>query len=80
MMISALIYLVIYIVVIGLVVGLLLWLIDNVPLMEPFNRIARVAIIVLAVLIVILLLLNFIGVLSPPPRLGVLMSKIIGNG
>jgi hypothetical protein len=79
-MISALIYLVIYIVVLSLVVWLLLYLIDAIPLVEPFHRVARVAIIVIAVLIVIVLLLNFIGVLAPPPRLGVLMSKIIGNG
>jgi hypothetical protein len=59
-MLAGLIHLVIYIVIVGLVVWLLLWLIDTVPLPDPFNRIARVVIIVVGVLIVILALLNFI--------------------
>jgi heme A synthase len=59
-MIGALIHLVIYIIIIGLIVWLLLWLIDTIPLPEPFNRVARVCIIVIAVLVVILALLNFI--------------------
>lgn len=61
-MITALIHLVIYIVVIGIIVWLLLYLISAIPLPEPFNRVARICIIVLSVLIVILLLLQFIGV------------------
>ena len=60
-MISALIHLVIYIIVIGLIAWLLLYLIDAVPLPEPFNRVARVCIIVVCVLIVILLLLQLVG-------------------
>ncbi|WLB24949.1 hypothetical protein QIH85_24010 [Bradyrhizobium japonicum] len=66
-MINALIYLVIYIAVIGLIIGLLLWLIDQVPIPEPFHRVARIAIIVVGALIVILLLLSLIG--DGPPRL-----------
>lgn len=61
-MITALVHLVIYLVVIGIIVWLLLYLIDVIPLPEPFNRVARICIIVLSVLIVILLLLQFIGV------------------
>jgi hypothetical protein len=61
---------VVYIVVLGLVVWLLNYLIDAVPLQEPFRKIARVALMVISVLIVILLLLNFIGVLDGgAPRL-----------
>jgi glucan phosphoethanolaminetransferase (alkaline phosphatase superfamily) len=60
-MVNALVYFVIYIVVIGLVIGLLLWLIDNVPIPEPFHRVARIAIIVIGVLIVIVLLLSIVG-------------------
>ena len=70
-MIASLVYLVVYIIVLGLIVWLLNYLIDAVPLGEPFNRIAKVALMVIAVLIVILLLLQFIGVMDGGvPRLG----------
>ena len=69
-MIASLIYLVVYLIVIGLILWLLNYLIDVVPLQDPFRRVAKVAILVIGVLIVILLLLNFIGVLEGgPPRL-----------
>jgi hypothetical protein len=69
-MITSLIYLVVYIIVLGLIVWLLNYLIDIVPLAEPFNRVAKIALMVVAILIVILLLLNFIGVIDGgPPRL-----------
>ena len=63
-MITSLIYLVIYLIVIGVIFWLLLYLIDAIPLPEPFNRVARVIIIVVSVLIVILLLLQFVGALD----------------
>jgi hypothetical protein len=70
-MITSLIYLVVYIIVVGLVLWLLNYLIDAVPLQEPFHRVAKIAILVIGVLIIILLLLNFLGVLDAgPPRLG----------
>lgn len=69
-MITSLIYLVVYIIVLGLIVWLLNYMIDAIPLQEPFHRIAKIALMVVSVLIVILLLLNFIGVLDGgPPRL-----------
>lgn len=68
-MISGLIYLVIYLIVIGIVVWLLLFLIDNIPVPQPFNRVARIVIMVVGVLIVILLLLQFVGLVEPAPRL-----------
>lgn len=69
-MIASLIYLVIYLIVIGLVLWLLTYLVDAIPLQEPFRRVARIAILVVGVLIVILLLLNFVGVLElGSPRL-----------
>lgn len=46
-MISGLIALVIYIIVIGLIAWLLTLLIDAVPLPDPFNRVARVLIMVI---------------------------------
>jgi len=61
-MISALIHLVIYIIVIGLIAWLLLWAIEAVALPEPFNKVARVIIIVVSVLIVVLLLLQILGI------------------
>jgi len=69
-MIQSLVQFVIYIVVVGLIVGLLLWLIDNVPIPEPFHRVARIAIIVIGVLIVVLLLLSLISGGPPHLRLG----------
>lgn len=63
--VAGLVHLVIYLIVIGLVVWLLLWLIDTIPLPEPFNRVARVVIIVVGVLILILLLLQFAGLAGP---------------
>jgi hypothetical protein len=69
-MISSLIYLVVYIIVVGVVLWLLSYLIDNVPLQDPFRRVAKIALTVVGVLIIILLLLNFIGVLDGgAPRL-----------
>jgi hypothetical protein len=69
-MIASLVYLVVYIVVIGVVLWLLNYLIDSVPLQDPFRRVAKIALTVIGVLIIILLLLNFVGVLEGgPPRL-----------
>jgi hypothetical protein len=64
-MITALVHLVIYIIVLGLVVWLLLYLIDVIPLPEPFSRIARIAVMVIGILIAILVLLQFAGIVEP---------------
>jgi len=70
-MIASLVHLVIYLIVVGVILWLLLYLIDTVPMPEPFHRVARVVIIVVGVLIIILLLLNFVGLMDTgPPRLG----------
>jgi hypothetical protein len=61
---AGLIHLVIYIIVVGIIIWLLLYLIDHVPLPEPFNRVARVVILVVGVLCLILILLNFVGALA----------------
>ena len=63
-MIASLVYLVVYMIVIGIVLWLLTYLIDVIPLPEPFNRVARVCIVVIGVLIVIVLLLQFVGALN----------------
>lgn len=70
-MIASLVMLVVWLIVIGLIIWLLTYLIDIVPLPEPFNRVARVAILVIGVLIVIILLLQFAGIMDAGvPRLG----------
>jgi len=63
-MISGLIALVVYIIVIALVLWLLNYLVDTIPIQEPFRRVAKIAILVVGVLIVILLLLSFVGVID----------------
>jgi hypothetical protein len=57
-MVGALLSLLLYVVVVGLIVWLALYVLDQFPIAEPFNRIARIIIIVLAVLIIILMLLS----------------------
>jgi hypothetical protein len=68
-MIAALVYLTIYIVVLGIVAALLLYIIDAVPIPEPFHRVARIVVIVVCVLILILLLLQFAGLDGGVPHL-----------
>jgi hypothetical protein len=63
-MIHSLVEFIIYLIILGVVVWLLLWLIDYVPLPEPFNRVGRVLVIVVGVLILILLLLNLAGTIG----------------
>jgi len=60
-MITTLIYLIVYLIVLGLIFWLLNYLIDAVPLQDPFRRIAKIALMVVAVLIVIFLLLGLVG-------------------
>ena len=60
-MITSLVSIVIYLLVIGLIVWLLLFLVDYVPVPEPFNRVPKIVIMVAAVLIVILLLLSLVA-------------------
>jgi len=70
-MITSLIMLIVYIIVVGLVFWLLNYLVDNVPMDEPFRRIAKIALMVVGVLILILILLQFAGVIDGGlPRLG----------
>lgn len=68
-MITALIYLLIYLLIIGAVLALALWIIKEIPLPDPFARIARAIVMVIACLIAILLLLNFVGLEGGRPLL-----------
>jgi TRAP-type C4-dicarboxylate transport system permease small subunit len=58
---SGLVGVVIYLIVGGLILWLLLWLVDYAALPAPFNRIAKVVLMVAAVLIVICALLSLVG-------------------
>lgn len=58
---SALISFLVWIIVLGLIAYLLWWLLQQVGLPEPFNKIARVVLAVVIVLVLINLLLSLIG-------------------
>jgi hypothetical protein len=60
-MLGQLVQLVVYLVVVGCVIWLLLWLVDYIPVPEPFNKVAKIAIMVVAVLIVCYVLLGLVG-------------------
>ena len=69
-MIASLIYLVVYIIVLGLVLWLLHYIVNAIPLEEPFRRVANIAITVIGILILIVLLLNAVGIIDGgAPRL-----------
>ena len=59
-MITSPIHLAITLAFVGAIFWLLLYLIEVVPIPEPFPRMAHVAILVIGVLIVILVLLDFL--------------------
>lgn len=61
-MIGALINLLIYIVVLALILTIVFWVLKEVAVPEPFNRIIRVVAILIVALIAILLLLQLVGV------------------
>lgn len=60
-MIAALINLIIYLIVIGLLYWVIIYVLDNIPIPEPLNRIIRVVLIVVIALIAIMLLLSLLG-------------------
>lgn len=60
-MIGQLVQLVVYLLVVGAIVGLLLWLVNYTEVPEPFNKWARIVIVVISVLIIIYVLLGLVG-------------------
>lgn len=58
---SQILSLVVTIIVVGLIYWLLIWLIGAVGLTEPFNKVARVILMVLAVFFLINALLQLVG-------------------
>ena len=77
-MVASLIQLVIWLIVIGLIFWVLNYLVDTIPLAEPFHRIAKVVLAVVAVLIVLVLLLQLLGISTglPPLRSGALVLGV----
>lgn len=59
--IESLVRIVVYLIVIGAVFGLLNYLIDNVPMFEPYKKVAKIVLLVLGVLVLIGLLLSLVG-------------------
>jgi hypothetical protein len=64
-MIVLLINLLIYVIVVGLLLAVVFWVLDAVPVPQPFHNIIRIIAIVIAALVVILLLLQLTGVVVP---------------
>jgi phosphoglycerol transferase MdoB-like AlkP superfamily enzyme len=60
-MINTLITLVIYIIVIGLILWLLQYIVNTLPMFEPFRQIANIVIMVIGVLFLIAVLLSVVG-------------------
>ena len=59
--------LLISLVVFCLIFGLIWWILGELPLPEPFGRIARVVVVVIGCIVLIYFLLGFVG---HTPRLG----------
>ncbi len=59
--ISAAVTVILYLIVAGAIFGLLFWLVSYIGLPEPFNKVARVVLVVLAVFVCIGILLSLIG-------------------
>lgn len=68
--------LVIYIIVLGLIIWLLLFLVQQIPMGEPFATVARVLIIAVGVIILISILLQLIGH-GPIIRLGDASDQLV---
>ena len=69
-MIATLLSLILWIIILGLILWLLQYVINNIPLFEPFRQIANVLVVVVGVLMLIMILLSLFGVVDAGlPRL-----------
>lgn len=66
-MINLLVSLIIYMLIVGLLYWVAIYVIDSVPLPQPANRIAKIALTVLMVLVIILILLQLSGLIGSGP-------------
>ena len=53
--------LIIWLLIVGILLALVYYVLDAIPIPQPFNRIIRIVIVVVFVLVVVLLLLQLIG-------------------
>ena len=60
-MIPALINLVFWLLILGILVALIFWVLNEIPLPAPLNRIIYVALVVVVVLVVVVMLLQLAG-------------------
>jgi hypothetical protein len=60
-MINALLTLVVYAIILGVFVWLVHYLVDSIPIGEPFARIAKIGVTVIAVVVILLLLLDVVN-------------------
>ena len=68
-MIETLLYFVVYLLIIGIVLYLFQYIIDNVPMFEPFRAMARTILMVIGCIILIILLLQLLNGGLPRLRL-----------
>jgi len=66
-MINALLTLVVYAIILGVFVWLVHYLVDTIPIADPFGRIAKIGVTIIAVVVLLMLLLNVVndGTLMP---------------
>lgn len=57
-MINQLIWLLVYVVCIGLLCWLIYWVVDTIPIPDPFNRFVKIAVVVIGVIALVMLLLK----------------------
>jgi len=68
-MVETLLHLVIYLLIVGVIFWLLNYIIETVPLFEPFRSVARIVLIVVGCIILIYILLGLLGGTPRLPRL-----------
>jgi cytochrome c biogenesis protein CcdA len=68
-MVETLLHLVIYLLIVGVIFWLLNYIIETVPMFEPFRSVARIVLIVVGCIILIYILLGLLGGTPRLPRL-----------
>jgi hypothetical protein len=67
-MINALLTLVVYAIILGVFVWLVHYLVDSIPISDPFGRIAKIGVTIIAVIVLLMLLLNVVNDGTVMPR------------
>ena len=58
---NELLMVVVYLIIVGLIFWVILWAIGAIGIPEPFNKVARVLVILVGLLVVVSILLNMLG-------------------